>query len=283
VTTAARGTETWSGDTGETWASHQPFMDAILADCSRILLAAAEPAPGERVLDIGCGAGASTLAAAEAVGPDGAVLGIDLSPALLARAAERVAQAGLGNVTLTRVDAATHVVEGDRFDLLISRFGMMFFEDPVAALSKIRTALRPGARVVFVAWAGLSHNPWFALQMDAARAVFGPPDAPPDPHAPGPMAFSDIARVVGLLDAAGFTECGGEERAFVLSHPGSPEDLGRLAAQIGPAARRLTDAGGDPEAAARLAQEASARFAVHAVPGAVEVPGTLIVFRATAP
>ncbi len=258
-------------------------MDTIFSDCNRVLLLAAGPAPGERVLDVGCGAGASTLATAEAVGPDGAVLGIDISPALLARAAERVAEAGLGNVTLNRADAATHGFEGDPFDLMISRFGMMFFDDSVAALSNIRSALRPGGRVAFVAWAGIAHNPWFALQMDAARAVFGPPDAPPDPHAPGPMAFSDIARVVGFLEAAGFVDCGGEERAVVLSHPGSPEDLGRLAAQIGPAARRLTDAGRDPEAAARVAQEVSARLAAHTVPGAVEVPGTLIVFRAIAP
>ena len=192
----------WNAQPGQNWVDFQADLDAQLSEVTDRLLAACAARPGERVLDIGCGAGGSTLALAAAVGAVGSVLGLDLSEPLLARAEERRRDLALGNVRFARGDAQDHPFAPGGFDLAASRFGVMFFADPVAAFRNIARALRPGGRLVFVAWAGPEHNPWFAIPQRAAVARLGPV-APTPPDAPGPMAFRDAARVTGLLEAAG--------------------------------------------------------------------------------
>ncbi len=190
---------------------------------TEVLLSAAMPQRGERVLDIGCGAGAQTFALANAVGADGAVTGIDFSAPLLERAEERRDKVGVGNVTFRLGDAAVESFPAGAFDLAASRFGVMFFEEPVAAFRSIAAALRSGGRIAFVAWQAQEHNPWFALPHTLAVERLGE-GAPSSPDAPGPMAFRDADRVLRILSEAGLTDCSAEHVTTELHYPGSAQE-----------------------------------------------------------
>ena len=166
-------------------------------------MAALAPRPGERVLDIGCGGGETALGLARAVAPDGTVVGIDLSAAVLAfarRAAERCER-----VRFIQADAQLFPFEPASFDAAFSRFGVMFFADPTAAFINIRRSLRPDGRLAFVCWRALEENPLDVLPLRAASAHL-PPQPAHDPDAPGPFAFADPARVRDILERAGFGE-----------------------------------------------------------------------------
>jgi SAM-dependent methyltransferase len=246
------------------------------------LLAASAPEPGEAVLDVGCGAGDSTFALARAVAPSGHALGLDLSAPLVARAEERRRELGLGNVGFELGDAQDHAFAPGGFDLAASRFGIMFFADPVAAFRNIATGLKPGGRMVFVAWAGPEGNPWFALPQRAAVDRLGP--APPmPPEAPGPMAFRDIERVVGLLQAAGLDRCRGEARDVELHHPGGIGAALDLAGVIGPIPRMLRDKGGTADDRAAILDRLRADLEPFRSPDGIRVPARINLFSATRP
>jgi SAM-dependent methyltransferase len=191
----------WNGPGGETWVARRAHTDAILRPVTEALLARAAPRAGERVLDVGCGCGTSTLDFARAVGPTGSVLALDISGPMLAEAAARARAAGITNITWRQADAATSAV-GD-YDLLTSNLGLMFFGDPVAALTRLRGGARRGARMVFVCWRPLAENPWIDVPMRAVARHL-PPRPAGEPGAPGMFAFADPQRVVGLLAAAGW-------------------------------------------------------------------------------
>jgi ubiquinone/menaquinone biosynthesis C-methylase UbiE len=148
----------WNGLGGHTWVARQEHTDITLAPVSEALLALAAPRAGERVLDVGCGCGVSTLELACAVGPAGHVAALDISAPMLAEGQARAKAAGIANVDWQQADAAMAALDG--FDLLASNFGVMFFGDPVAAFAHMRSAARPGARMAFVCWRPLSENPW---------------------------------------------------------------------------------------------------------------------------
>jgi len=160
----------------------------------------------DRVLDVGCGHGATSRAAARRA-TNGSVLGVDISGPMLARARERAASEGIGNVEFVHADAQDHDFADDVgcFDVLISRFGVMFFADPVAAFTNLAGALRAGGRVAFVCWQSLFANQWVAVPAASLVPVVGPSDPPP-PGAPGPFAFADRDRVASILYAAGFSD-----------------------------------------------------------------------------
>jgi len=170
----------WNSPAGEKWVRNQAEMDMTLAPLTEMLLARAAPAPGQRVLDVGCGTGTTVLQLAGAVGPGGHVQGLDVSEPMLALARQRVAAAGAGNVDLVLDDAQTFAFDAGSRDLVFSRFGVMFFADPPAAFANLRRALVPGGRLVFVCWADLADNPWFKVPRDAAIARLGP--VPPTPR-----------------------------------------------------------------------------------------------------
>jgi SAM-dependent methyltransferase len=191
----------WNGPGGRTWVSRQTHTDITLAPVSAALLDLAVPRAGERVLDVGCGCGASTLDFARAVGPTGRVAALDISGPMLAEAQARAEAAGIANVDWRQADAATAVLDG--FDLLASNCGVMFFGDAVAAFAHMRRAARPGARMAFVCWRSLAENPWMGLPMQAVSPHV-PPRPKANPEAPGMFAFADPQRVSKVLTAAGW-------------------------------------------------------------------------------
>jgi SAM-dependent methyltransferase len=191
----------WNGPGGEIWVARLTRMDAMLAPVADAAIAHAAPRRGERVLDIGCGAGTTTLALADAVGPAGHVTGLDVSAPLLELARSR--SAGVGNVDWVLADASRHVLPPASADLLFSRFGVMFFGDPASAFANLRGALRPGGRLVFACWRSFDQNPWMGVPLRAVQTLV-PPLPRPGPDDPGPFSFGDRARVERILTQAGF-------------------------------------------------------------------------------
>ena len=198
--------EHWnSGDDVAYWTGNQERFDRMLEPFTELILRAAALRPGGHVLDVGCGCGATTLAAARLVMPAQAV-GIDLSVPMLTRARARAEAAGLANnAVFLHGDAQVHPLEPARFDAVISRFGAMFFEDPVAAFANIRSATRSAGRLVFVCWQPLAANQWL-LVPGAALAEHVPPPAPESGDGPGMFALADPDRLRHVLAAAGWRD-----------------------------------------------------------------------------
>ena len=195
----------WNSEATRRWVTEQTRIDRLMAEATDAALAAAAPKPGENVLDIGCGSGTTTLRLAEAVGSTGRVLGIDISEQQLELARQRVAAANADNVELVLDDAATHGLAPETFDLCFTRFGVMFFADPVAAFSNIRRAMKPSGRLLLTVFRSGSENPWATAVVAAIRHLVPPPPAL-GPEDPGQFSWSDPARVRRILGGAGFRE-----------------------------------------------------------------------------
>jgi SAM-dependent methyltransferase len=195
----------WSEIAGPHWVERQHVFDRIIAPHGEAVLELLDAQPGERVLDVGCGFGTTALDVAATVGSGGAVHGVDISLPMIERARQRVAIAGHDHVRFQVADAQVDdLTAGSLQDAAVSRFGVMFFDDPTAAFANIRTSVRVGGRLAFVCWQGPGENRFFTLAGSLIRPALADPPPPPDPDAPGPMAFSDPQRVAGLLGDAGW-------------------------------------------------------------------------------
>jgi SAM-dependent methyltransferase len=271
----------WNARAGETWTALQEALDALFAPLTRAALAAADPRPGEQVVDVGCGCGATILELAARVGPAGRVTGLDVSEPMAARARARIAAAGLSNAEVVVADASAHAFASPPVDLLFSRFGVMFFADPVAAFRHLRAATAPGGRLLFAAWRALAANPWFAVPL-AAGAPLLPPEPPGDPQAPGPLAFADDGRVRTLLAQAGWSEIAitPTDAPMRFGAPGEVEAATDLALKVGPLARRLAEADADTRARVRAAVLAA--LARHDGPEGVVLGGAVWLVSARA-
>ncbi len=240
-------THDWNGDSGARWAANLARLDLMLEDFGSAAIAAAKAQPGEQILDIGCGSGTSTFALAQRVGPTGHVLGVDISEQLVEMA--RAATPDGASVAFRCADAATAALPQGQFDLLFSRFGVMFFDDPVAAFAHMRGALKPGGRVAFICWRGAQENDWVRLPMAAIRDIVQP--APADPNAPGPFAFGDRQRLADIVAAAGFTAIDIKPFDTTLSYgrgasrEAAIDDALDMAFQVGPLSRALADQSDD--------------------------------------
>ena len=251
-------THQWTGSSGDNWVLHQQKLDRMLQPFGDAAIAAAAIAPGEHVLDIGCGAGATTFAIAEKTGPQGRTVGVDISPQLITRAqADAPADA---EVSFLLADAATAELKPAGFDLLFSRFGVMFFDDPVAAFAHMRGSLTQGGRLAFVCWRAPAENDWVSLPMKAIRDLVTP--APTDPFAPGPFAFADADRIRMILSHAGFTTTAIASFDAVIPYGHGDtrkeaiDDAVRLASAVGPLSRALAEQGDDIRAKAEDAVRA---------------------------
>lgn len=272
--------EFWTQDAGRTWVQQQAALDAFMQPVLDGVFARAPLRAGDSVLDIGCGTGASTLQAAERVGASGTVTGVDISPTMSAMAQRRGAD--IAHVSFHIADAAEHGFAPAAHDHLISRFGVMFFADPIAAFAHMITALKPGAQITFAAWGQIENNPWFTLAARAARDRLG---APPkvDPDAPGPFAFRETARVSRILSAAGFDRVTAEATDILLTPTGSPSDVARMATSVGPAARTLEHFNGTEADSAAICDAVERDFEPFETAQGVRVPAEINYFRAFAP
>jgi SAM-dependent methyltransferase len=233
--------EYWNGAGGERWVRHQVVIEQAFEPFGAAALARLSAAAGESVLDVGCGAGQSSLTIARSVGVSGRVLGLDLSRPMLQRARERAAEAGLGNLSFVEGDASSHVFE-TRFAAAFSRFGVMFFSDPVLAFTHLRGTLLSGGRLVFACWQSFEDNPWVALPFAAAREVVPNAALPIDPEAPGPFSFGSPGRVGGILNRAGYqrVEIQPFSAPVAFSRDGV-ESAVDFSCQVGPVGRLVTE------------------------------------------
>lgn len=191
----------WDGEEGDDWTINADRYNAAQRRYDGVLVAAARVGADDRVLDIGCGAGIATREAAR-LAVRGEVVGVDLSSRMLEEARRRSAAAGITNTTFVQADAQVHPLEAASFDVAISRFGAMFFADPVAAFTNVGRALRPHGRLALLSWQELAHNDWVLVLRDALAAGRRLPTPPPG--APGPFGLADADGVRTILTSAGF-------------------------------------------------------------------------------
>ena len=232
----------WNGVQGERWAKLRQETNGIVVPFGDAATAAAAPQPGERVIDVGCGCGDTTIDLAQRVGATGSVLGVDVSRPMLEAARELGGLAGLPHVAFRECDASVAELPGGT-DLLYSRFGVMFFGDPVGAFTHLRGALRPGGRCVFVCWRAPRDNPWTMVPLSAARAALGITPPPADPNAPGPFAFADDNRVRSILENAGFDAIDLRRFDAPVTLGATPHDAAGALMRIGPVARLVREVG----------------------------------------
>lgn len=271
----------WNEIAGPRWVGRQGAQDVRNAEMLEQLLAAAAARRGERVLDIGCGTGVTTVPYARAVGPSGHVTGADISRPMLDAARRRVDEAGLTNVEFILADAQVHGFAPDGYDLLTSRLGVMFFADPAAAFRNLIRALRPGGRLVMAVWATIDENPHWKIPLDIAVRRLGPP-APEPPHAPGPHAFGNRDYLRGLLDRAGFAGLAIDARRFHV-RVDTTEAAAEHAIQSQIIQRVLDEKQAGAAARDAILRDVAAAFAPYVTSDGVRLPATFLLVTARRP
>ena len=273
--------EDWNGVQAAHWVGEAGRYDGMLRALGELAMDAADLQPGDRVLDIGCGSGATTMALAELVGPTGTVTGIDLSETMLAPARDEAARADATNVRFDLGDAQIHPFPTGTFDVAYSRFGLMFFDDPVAAFTNIGRALVPDGRLAFVCWRDLAEQEWIEVPLRAAAAHVPMPHLG-KPGDPGMAGLADPERTRAILRGAGFTgiEVRPVDTTVPLGGSGSLAEVMQFfeAGSLGRAL--LTDAG--PEQAAAVRRAIRAAFAPHETPTGVVLGASVWIVTARA-
>lgn len=245
--------EYWNGAAGDVWVTAQVQLDSSLAPLSELAIEAANIVEGERVIDVGCGCGSTAIAMAQR---GARVWGVDVSAPMIAKAKERAS--GLSNVAFSETDAATQHYSADH-QLIFSRFGVMFFADPVAAFVNLRQGLTDEGRLLFVCWQAATKNDWIMVAGRAVQPFLSVSDASEviDPNAPGPFAFADSDRIHSILNQSGYADIDITSVTPSLTMGQDLDEAMRLQAQIGPVARVIAelqeDKKGEAIAAARMA------------------------------
>ena len=266
--------EYWNGQAGATWVEAQEQLDALLAPFNDVLLEAAEPLAALRVLDVGCGCGDTSLRLADR---GALVTGVDISEPMLARARARASDRDA--LTFMAADAATGDLPRDQA-LIVSRFGVMFFDDPTAAFSNLRRAAADGGRLVFACWQKPADNPWVSVGGRAVQPFLPEPATPPDPKAPGPFAFADADYVRDILQNAGFADVQIDGHRAPLRLGGTVDEALAFQGRVGPMARVLAELSDE----AREQAQAAARDALakHLKDDGVHLEGAIWLVRAQA-
>lgn len=270
----------WNEVGGPKWVRYQAMLDRQLDEVGTAAMEVANLAAGESVLDVGCGCGSTTLEIARRVGPSGRATGLDISRPMLELARQRARSGGPANTNFLQADAQVHAFRPE-FDVLFSRFGVMFFDDPVAAFANLHCGLRSGGRVAFVCWQNVQKNPWMLLPMMAAMQHITL-DTPPSPDAPGPFAFADAARVEHILGAAGFRRVVLRSLDVDLAIGGgvSLEETVAFLLEMGPLGRALGGLGNEQKG--KVADAVKQVVAAHAGDDGVHMAGSVWIVTADA-
>lgn len=246
----------WNGNTGLGWVRFQDQLDVMLKPFSNAAMERAMPMDGADILDIGCGCGDTSLELGRRAGPSGHVTGIDISQPMLARAQKRGTEALADNVSFRHLDAQTGQLGEQTRDIVFSRFGVMFFDEPVRAFSNMKSALKPGGQMVFICWQPPKQNQWVQVAVDVVRRhVELPP--PPAPEDPGEFAFGDADRVRRIMAGAGFSDISIDAFESPISLAGGVnlDDTVDFTMMMGPASRAIASAGDDTELRGKLSEE----------------------------
>lgn len=274
--------EFWSGGGGKVWVAQQAQLDQMIGEMGELALAKLPLSGGENVLDIGCGAGTTSMLLVEKVGPAGHVHGADISEPLIAYAAERAKDAGLGNLSFSITDMQVETAPHAPFDAVYSRFGVMFFEDAYAGFANIHAQMKAGAPLAFVCWQAQTENPWTLV---AARAImpFVEMPAPLPPKAPGPFAFQERAYVEDILAKAAFTDISitAETRVMTMFDGVPLEEAVERYFNINPTIKALIDAAEGVDASEIVAAVTEAFMPYHA-DGRLQFQGAVWVVTAQA-
>jgi SAM-dependent methyltransferase len=267
----------WNGPGGQHWADRQQVQDIVLAPVSEVLINRARAGAGERIVDVGCGCGATAIALGQKVGPTGHVLGIDISAPMLARARQLLTP-GLP-VEFALADATVYPFVPASFDLVVSRFGVMFFAEPVLSFANLRRALRPTGRLTFACWRDPRENPFFMAPLQAVYKHV--PKLPrPEPEDPGPFSFASEERVRRILGEAGFQGIEMEPCNLALDVAvGRGLDVAvQSALEIGPAARALAEQ--PPDVVAAATDSIREALAVYLSGQSVPLPASIWIVTA---
>jgi SAM-dependent methyltransferase len=245
------------------------------------VLKIAAPQPGEHVLDVGCGGGTTVLELAARVGPDGHVVGADISQHSVARLHERIAAAGVRNAEVVLADVASYAFEAGRFDLAFSRLGVMFFGDPTAAFGNVRRAMKPDGRLALAVFRTPAENPFSVGPFGAVRHLL-PTFTPPGPDDPGMFSWADAGRVHRLLQGAGYRNVSLTPLDLVMrfAAPGKPTEAAELAMMVGHVSRAL--AGAEPERRNAVRSALILFFQHHDGPNGITLPGALWIVEGRA-
>ena len=271
----------WNGASTRAWAEGYDRIDAMFAPVTACLFEAETPREGERVIDIGCGSGTTVLGWAELVGKGGHVLGVDIAEASVAQARARIAAAGLSQAEMALGDLTVMPLPPVAFDLAVSRFGVMFFSDPVASFRNLHSAMAPTGRLTFAVFRHPRENPFATAPIGTVRHLL-PDDAiaPYVPNAPGQFGWADADHVRSILDGAGFRDVMLTPRdlAMRLGPPGGAAAAADQSMRMGPLARLGSDLSGDIKTTVHAAL--TAFFAGHDGPDGITLPGAIWIVQA---
>ncbi|VAW04278.1 SAM-dependent methyltransferase [hydrothermal vent metagenome] len=263
--------EYWNDKAGEKWAANQVVLDAMLAPVTELLMEAVQTGSEERVLDIGCGTGETSKIAVDA---GARVTGVDISEPML-----ELAKARLGDRADLSIADASEFQGEQPYDVVMSRFGVMFFDDPTAAFRNIASNLAPDGRLVFACWQEPANNGWVFVPMKAIIPLL--PETPEqDPHAPGPFALADPERLRDILSEAGFNQIEIEPHSvdIVLAQNGGVEKAVEFSSQIGPAAAAMAEV--DEETRLKIITALGEALAPHEINGGVALGGGIWIVKA---
>ncbi len=272
--------EYWNEQAGPKWVELQSFIDAQVGPLGLAAMERLGPINGAKILDVGCGCGATSLELARRVGAGGSVLGADLSRPMLDRAAQSAKESGTTNVAFVRADAQSETFAND-FDAVFSRFGVMFFADPEAAFANLRASLKANGVVSFVCWRAITENEWMWVPTQAVLEHLPPPELPV-PGAPGPFAFAEEGRAEKVLAAAGFSaiDVDRHDTELPIGEGRELDEIVPIMMQMGPAARLLRDA--DDQTRSRVAQSLRSALEPFGGDGGLAMKASVWLVRASA-
>jgi ubiquinone/menaquinone biosynthesis C-methylase UbiE len=273
--------EWWNSAQTRAWAEEHEAIDRLFAGLTQVALNLAAPQLGERVIDIGCGSGTTVLELASRVGSSGYVLGADVSKPSVEKARERIVAAGVRQAELTLCDVSTHIFPANCFDLVFSRFGVMFFAEPVATFTNIRKAMKPDARLALAVFRTPQENKWATAPLAAVRHIL-PPITPPGPEEPGEFSWADAARVHRILESAGFQDVSltPHDPVMPLAERGAAAEAASFMFRVGPVVRAMSDASEQQRKEVRAALEAF--FRSHEGPQGIVLAGAIWIVTARA-